>query len=221
MKKIFLPIIFIFFCVSLLSADGYSINSKAKKVVSEIKTFNWNPEQGWFEGPTTKIIVEKYDEKGRLVSEELFYQQMILIEKTIFIYEGDVIKKTTTNHENMLIRTSHVKRDGNMVTETVKRADGSQLFKIVSQIDSNGRIAELYRYNEESELVFCNVYVYSDKGDVSSISLFNPDGTFAVLVTINYTSFDDKGNWLVRSEYYTYADVWRRPRDYVYRTIEY
>lgn len=220
-KKIFIATIFLIIPSVLIWSDGYPVNTNAKKVISEIKTYNWEPSKGWYESVTTKIVVEKYDEKGRVLSEELYYEEMTLIEKTSYSYDGDIIKKTTTDHENKVIRTARVQRKGNIITETISRGDGSLLFRLVSQLDSSGKVIELQHYNGSNELIFSKVYVYSDKGDVSSISLFNPDGSYAVLITIKYKSFDAKGNWLVRSEYYTYGDVWSRPRDIVYRKIEY
>jgi hypothetical protein len=208
-------------CVVLVAADGYTVTTPASKVVSEIKTYNWTSAKGWFEGGVTKTLVEQYDEEGRLLSAELYYQKMTLIEKTLYSYEGKLVKKTTTNHENILIRHSLIQKDGNTVTETVSRADGSLFFKTVSLLDNRGRTAEQKYYNEREELIFDKVYVYSENGDLEHIGLYNPDGTCAVEISIRYEKFDERGNWIVRSEYYSYADVTRRPRDRVCRSIVY
>jgi hypothetical protein len=208
-------------CTMLVAANGYPVNTPAGKVVSEIKTYNWTSAKGWFEGATTKIVVEHYDEEGRLLSEELLYQKTTLIEKTLYFYDGELVKKTTTNHQNIPIRHSRVRYEGNTVTETVSRADGSLFFKTVSLLDNAGRITEQKYYNEQEELIFDKVYAYSERGDPEHISLYNPDGTCAVEISIRYEKFDDRGNWIARSEYYSYADVTRRPRDRVYRSIEY
>jgi hypothetical protein len=243
-------ILALFFCFTVCGfsvvAGGYTINTPAKKVISEVRTYNWTSAKGWFKGQVTKIIVENYDDKGRPVSTELFYlgeiyrdsiladslnengaftddflKDIILMEKTAFSYEDDLIRKTTTNHENNLIRIATVQQEGNRLTETVLRADGSLFYKTVSLLDSDGQVVELYRYNGQEELIYTKVYDYSDQGDVIKISLYNPDGTYAAYISIAYDTFDDKGNWLVRSDYYTYADVGYRPRDSVSRYIEY
>jgi hypothetical protein len=206
---------------ALLWAGGYPVKQTAKKVVSEIKTCNWDPAKGWFEGETTKIIVESYDEKGRLVTEELYIQKMTLIEKTLIVYEGAVVKKTTTNHENKVIRTASVQRTVNTLTETVFRGNGTLLFTFVSLLDNKERVTELRHCNGAGDLVFRKVYGYLDNGELEDISLYNASGTLAVVINFSYASFDAKGNWLARSEYYSYADVRRRPRDIVRRTIEY
>jgi hypothetical protein len=246
MKKI----LALFFCLAVCrlpaGANGYRLNIPAKKVISEVRTYNWTSAKGWFKGQVTKIVVENYDDKGRPVSAELFslkkiykdsiltgsinkngvfpndfLKDIILMEKTVFSYEDNLTRKTTTNHENNLVRTATVQQEGNHLTETVQRADGSLFYKTVSLLDSDGRVVELYHYNGQEDLIYIKVYDYSDQEDVIKISLYNPDGTYAAYVTITYNTFDDKGNWLARSDYYTYADVGRRPRDSVSRYIEY
>jgi hypothetical protein len=221
LKRLFSLFFFLVLCVLSIDADGYPLKTPAKKVISEIKTYNWTSAKGWFEGETKKIVVEHYDEGGRLVSAELFYQKMTLIEKTVYSYEDGLVKKTITNHKNIPIRQSLVQHEGKKVTETVSRADGSLFYKTISLLDGSGRIKEQKYYNGEDEFVYDKVYDYTDKGDVKSISLHNPDGTFAVKISIYYESFDERGNWLRRSEYYSYADVRGRPRDSVHRKIEY
>ncbi len=225
MKSLPLLILFLL-CSTMYStiyswSDGYPVNSPAISVISEVKTYNWKSDEGWFENQTTKIIIENYNEEGRMVSEEFYYSENILMEKTVYSYGENTVQKTTTNYENIIIRTAAITYETNTITEIVLRPDGTQLLKYISTINNEGQITELKHLNGENDLLFLKEYTYTDSGDVESISLYNPDGSEAVLINIYYDSFDEKGNWLVRSEYYTYSDVWSRPRDVVYRTIEY
>ncbi len=215
-------LIFFLLCSTVYSwSDGYPVKYPAVSVVSEVRTYNWKSGQGWFENQTTKIIIENYNEEGKIVSEELYHSENILMEKTVYSYEENTVKKITTNHENIIIRTATITYEINTITEIVLRPDGTQLFKYISTINNEGQITELKHLNGENDLLFLKKYTYTDRGDVERISLYNPDGSEAVLINIYYDSFDEKGNWLVRRESYTYSDVWGRPRDIVYRTIEY
>jgi hypothetical protein len=221
LKRIGIVSVILLLGALLAEGESYPVHTAAKKVVTEIKTYNWNSADGWFEGETKKIVVETYDEKGRCLLSELYYQKMNLIEKTSFTYEGNRIKKTTADHENKPVRTALVEQNGNTITEIVLRADGSPVFKTVSTLNHGGQVKELSYYNALDQLVFDKVFKYNNKGDAVTISLYNPDGSYAASVNIEYDSFDGKGNWLTRSEYYSYGDVYGRPRDSVHRKIEY
>ncbi|MBN1699985.1 MAG: hypothetical protein JW881_20920 [Spirochaetales bacterium] len=216
-----LSFLFFFAGVFSLPADGYPVKSPAKKVVSEIRTYNWKSSRGWFEGGITKIVNQYYDDEGLLVKMEFYDKDGGLLEKTVFSYGDETIKKVTTNHDNTPVRISVVRYETDTVTETVRRTDGSLFFKTVSRFSPEGSITGLKYYNEEETLLFNKIFVYTEEGDLKHIRLYNPDGTFAVEVSIEYHDFDENGNWLSRSEYYTYADVRRRPRDKVSRSIEY
>lgn len=221
MKKLYLLILIIFFTNMCIWPESYPLNNPAKSVISEVKTYNWKSSRGWFENQTTKIIIQNYNSEGYIESEELYYSENELMEKTEYTYEDNMVRKITTNQKNEITRTAEVIYDNDIITETVFLQDRTQLFKYISTLNSKKQVTELKFFNSKNELLFIKKYIYTESGDIASITLHNPDGSIAALIEIDYESYDRKGNWLVRSEYYTYADVWSRPRDKVYRTIEY
>jgi hypothetical protein len=224
MKKIYLILCLIIINIPSARPESYPLIHSAENVVSEVKTYNWKSGQGWYENQITKIIVQNYNEDGYIESEEWYNSDNVLFEKTEFFYDKDdenIIITITTNYNNEITRTSEIIHENDTITETVFRPNDTQLFKYISTVNRKDQITELKHFNGENELLFIREYTYTDNGDPETITLINPDGSIAVLIEIEYEEFDRKDNWLVRSEYYTYADVRARPRDIVYRTIEY
>jgi hypothetical protein len=120
-----------------------------------------------------------------------------------------------------LIRNVLIENEGNTRTETVLRSNGGLFYKTVSMLGSDGEIREQSYYNGDEQLAYIKTFEYTGTGDVKKIHLYNPDNSLAVIIDIVYDEYDDNGNWIARSEYYTYGDVWGRPRDSVRRTILY
>jgi hypothetical protein len=214
-------------CVLCLFAFGFftalplcaeTSGGTGNKIVYEVKVFTWSFEKNvWYEDRTIKRITELYDEKGRIISEQLADGRDAVMEKTLYVYEGKLIKKTTCNPENKISRISVVSRKGNTLTETVTLPDGKLLFQFVTLKDDSGRIVEIKHFDRNKALVFKKVYGYDKKGNLASIKNLNPDGSPAVLISYQYSKFDDRGNWLAREEYFSYADVRYRPHEIVYR----
>ena len=213
-------LILIGFC-AVVHSQSYPVNDAVKKVTAEIRTFNWTPQAGWFEGEVTKIVVDEYDANGNPSMSTLHTRTMEVIEKTVYSQEGSITVKTTTNRDGVHTRTARIEAAEGLVTETVRLPDGTLSHKTVSELDGEGRIRELHYFNGDGLHIFDKVFAYTDEGDIARIDIFNPDGSYAAEVEIDYQSRDDQGNWLTRSEYYRHAFVGYRPRDYVTRTIEY
>ncbi|MBN2439947.1 MAG: hypothetical protein JXJ04_01320 [Spirochaetales bacterium] len=221
MKIIAIVLIILIFNILPVIGEGYPLQTPAGEVISEVRTYNWTGAKGWFAGQVTRIIRETYDEEGRLAAIEVYYSDMVPAEKTVFTYKNNMIKKTTRNHDNVLIRNALVQEEGDTITETVLRGDGSLFYKTIALLGRDGEVTELNYYNNDEQLVYQKVFTYSPAGDVTVINLYNPDNSLAVVIDIVYEKFDDSGNWISRSEYYTYSDVWGRPRDSVQRKINY
>ena len=221
MKRLCILFLSLTLTIFPVTGGGYPLQSPARQVLSEVRTYNWTSAKGWFRGQITKIYRESYDKEGRLILREFFYKDMIPAEITEYTYKENMVKKTTRNSENVVIRNVLVQNEDDKRTETVLRGDGTLFYKTVSVLRNNGEVMELSYYNGQEQLVYNKVFEYTRTGDVKKISMYNPDNSLAIAIDIVYEEFDDMGNWVSRSEYYTYGDVRKRPRDSVHREIQY
>jgi hypothetical protein len=189
-----------------------------ERIVSEIKVYTWNAKKGaWIEGQMIKIITETLDATGRRLTEELADDKGSLLEKARSDYRGRSQVTIFTGPDNVVRRTVTSERVGDTETETVVLPDGSMLSVIQKKYDAAGRLKETRQGGADGNLVFVKTHIYDKNGNLSTIDVDNPDGTTAFTIDYRYLSFDTRGRWLARAEYYTYADVKRRPHEIVYR----
>ncbi len=120
-----------------------------------------------------------------------------------------------------MIRISKIAIEGTKRTETICFPDNSQYGKIVSVADDSGAILSSEQFDGSDSLVFTIAYQYDDKGNCTTATYRNPDGTIAFESAFEYGKSDEKGNWLERTEYCSYADVGNRIKDTAQRKIEY
>jgi len=210
----------LFILTSFVAIPLVFAENKAKTVIYEFYSASWSVSKGnWSSDKLSKKITEIYNADGTIASEERADGRGVVVEKTVYSYEGDTIRKTTTDAQNKLRRTTVVTRKQNVFTEKVAGADGVIMFIQVMKKNADGVLEEMEYRDAEDKLVYRCVYLYNKKGNLEIVQFFNPDESFAVQVYYDYAKFDANGVWLMRTDFYTYGDVWGRPHETVIRTF--
>lgn len=190
------------------------------KIVSQVKVYTWNAKKGvWAEGQTIKRVTRTLDREGRPADETLAGGANDLLEKSTYVYNGDVQIVSVYGPDGKLRRTVRVERAGDLETETAVRSDGDILFVNQKKYSRAGLLAETRAGGRNGRLIFRKTYDYDRAGNLTAVAVHNPDDSLAFTIEYEYVKFDARGNWVIRSEFYTYGDVFRRPHEIVYRTF--
>lgn len=194
----------------------------AISTVENFNSYSWdNTAGGWAELKNVKAVSMTFDKEKRALTRRITYDNGTLMEKTVYRYSANFIKKETFNHENKLIRYSESVTVDGKTTETVYFPNNSVFEKTILSFGAGGLPQKSEQYDSGGGLTWIVTYSYDDKKNCTGASYFNADGSAAFESYFEYGKPDKNGNWTVRTEYCTYADVGNRPKEISYRTIVY
>jgi hypothetical protein len=214
-------VLFLLISATAVHAVDFPLPAGAKAVIQVFHSYSWDNTAGWVVLKNVKSVRETFDAEGRILSREVFHEGGVLIETTRYAYSDAGHQKTTLDEKNETVRYAVVEKTAGGARETIHRADGAIAAICDTEFDRDGSpLSSEYR-DPEGGLVWRIVYSYDRKRDCTMVSYCNPDGSLAFLSTYSYEGADEAGNWSTRTEYVTYADVKRRPKDIVSRSVEY
>ena len=173
--------------------------------------------------------VYKYDDKGSLLVEELYYKTTLVSRnENTYDQQGRLLSQVSYNPDSTVssrIRVS-LAADGKPVERT--RHDGDLLtYRVRYTYDKKGRRVEVETtgsYVEsdsvsESHVTGKVVYVYKGKDQPKEMMIYNQDGSLRERVVIEY---DSRGNWTKRTHRVKAATAGNEvTRQIDYRTITY
>jgi len=209
-----------FVSLALLLTLGLAAEEKTKTIVYEVRVYAWSFTKGlWYVERLIKKTSQTLACDGRLILEVVEDAEGRLIEKTVFSYGKDSFHKLTYDARNELVRKALVKTEKDFLRETVLTPQGEVLFYLIHFLDRAGRpLQEEYR-SADDKLIYARRFSYDEAGNLVRIEVCNPDGRMVFEISYSYEAFDDQGQWLLRSEYYSYADVHHRPHEQILRIL--
>ncbi len=221
MKRPRFSVLFLLISTAAAHAVDFPAPAGAKTVIQVFHSYSWDNTAGWVVLKDVKSVRETFDAEGRILSREIFHEGSVLIETTRYKYAETGHRKTTYNEKNETLRYAEVEKTAGGARETIHRADGAIVAVYDTELDRDGSPLESEYRDPEGGLVWRIVYSYDRKRDCTMVSYSNPDGSLAFISMYRYEGVDRTGNWSMRTEYVTYADVKSRPKDIVSRSVEY
>jgi hypothetical protein len=221
MKTVSVGIASLLLGAATLAALDFPPPAGAKTVTMAFDSYSWDNSAGWVKLKDVKTVRETYDPGGRLLTREIVHGDAVLIETTTYEYTDQGLLKTTYNGRNEIARRAVVVKTGSGTRESVFGADDALIAFYDTRYGPDGLPVQTDYADPEGGLVMRIRYVYDANGDCVAIAYSNPDGSAAFAASFTHESPDAAGNWTVRTEYDTYADVKNRPKHVVRRTVEY
>lgn len=197
-------------------------------------------------GQLSQKIIYKYDAKGARTVRDVYNSYGKIQMKFLYVYDtsGNKIAYNSYKPTGELVDTYTYKNDakGRMIEEIWTKPDktfGSrytfnydargfmtettQYTKSSTSLDNRtvykynklGQLSEIEIYNDKNTLTKKNIITYDDKGNESSIKTFGASGEFIDEKQYKYV-FDDRGNWIERTEYVNHF-----PKSIIEREITY
>jgi len=178
--------------------------------------------------PGDEKYVYKYDDKGKLVAEELYYKTTLISRnENTYDQQGRLISQISYNPDStvsMRIRVSftpdgkpieRIRHDGDLLTYRVRYTYDNK--RRLVQVETTGSYVESDS-TSEGHITGRVVYVYKGKDQPKEMLIYNQDGSLRERVLIDY---DSRGNWTKRT-HRVQASVGKEvTRQIVYRTITY
>jgi hypothetical protein len=156
------------------------------------------------DGSLSEKVEEYYNEKGERFEYKSFDSTGKLISMTLFEYDENS-KIIEYNYQNKLDSSKNANTkykydsQGNTIEFCRYKPDGSISLKTTSKFDEFGNEIEYITYNPDGSINRKETYKFNEHKEIIEDSVFKPDGILDYKDTYVYSSFDNTGNWLVKT----------------------
>lgn len=169
-----------------------------------------------------------YDNTGNLISVDKYKADGTLSEKKLFAFEnGEKIEQVYLGDGSLISKTIHkYDQHGREIEQCSYGKEGGLYFKSNAQFRENGILSEISKSWMDMLYTYLNsmeVKRFDNDGNIIEDSKYTPDGKVVYKIIVNYPSYDNNRNWLVKERIMeirgerTLGDTWHL----VERQIEY
>ena len=222
LKKIPL-VLFLFLCLILLSGTKKKPLPVIRSIKAETRPYSWSRKtRGFYEIKNSQLTTQVFDKKGNIIRITVHTKGNKLYEKTRFFYrDGKLREIRIYDAGNKLLTLSRFKKEKNGLYERVYNKKDEIIWRYLYLYDSYGRLKEKRKYDKSRKIKQKYRYYYNESGLLYARILYTSDGTALHMSEYEYKTFDKHGNWTLRKEYQSYADIYSIPKEAVKRNINY
>lgn len=163
-------------------------------------------------GSVHAISVFSYDDAGRRVEE--IYDNPTgkgRNHKDIYTYVGNAVHKVSYSKEGAVVSSQTTTNDEETSSATLEQriADVQGKLMLTRQIsvkyDNEGRVIESRYHKAEAQFGAKAIYEYDDKSNITSMTRYKADGTFAIRELFKH-EYDAQGNWVTLVRLMQYSE---------------
>jgi hypothetical protein len=145
-----------------------------------------------------------YNKKGEKFEEKSFDSEGKPRGYTLFEFDENSrmieqkYKNISDSTKNVRIKYNYDEQ-GNEIENCLYSFDGSIVSKTTSKFDEFGNKIEFKSYKSDGSINIKNNFMFNEHKDITEASVFKPDGSLDYKETYVYSSFDNAGNWLIKT----------------------